>query len=182
DDGLPWAVSSARTLSAGGCAEVVVVIGAAAPAVRALLAGEPVTIIEADDWNEGMGASLRAGLRAIAASDAPAALVHLVDLPDVGPEVIRRVLAHAAPGILARASYDRDPEHPVPVGHPVLIGRDHWAPILAEATGDTGARAYLARHDVLRIECSDLSTGIDIDSAPDTGGDTASSILPKLRP
>ncbi|TAM71170.1 MAG: nucleotidyltransferase family protein [Microbacteriaceae bacterium] len=164
-DGLPWAVSAARTLATGGCAEVVVVIGAAAPIVRASLADEPVTVVEATDWNEGMGASLRAGLRAIAARDAAAALVHLVDLPDVGPEVVRRVLAHAAPSILARACYSSrsDIAGRTP-GHPVLLGKDHWAAIAAEGSGDKGARAYLARHDMLELDCSDLATGADIDT------------------
>ena len=185
-DGLPWAVSAARTLAAGGCTEVVVVIGAAAPIVRALLAAEPVTFIEAADWNEGMGASLRAGLDAIAERDAVAALVHLVDLPDVGADVIRRVLRHAEPGILARASYGSTPGSTPgsAPGHPVLLGRDHWAAIAAECSGDTGARDYLARHDVLEVDCSDLATGADIDThagaRPSTFSDAGSTILPKL--
>lgn len=181
-DGLPWAVSAARTLAAGGCAEVVVVIGAAAPIVRALLVTESVTIVEAADWNEGMGASLRAGLAAIATRDADAVLVHLVDLPDVGAAVIRRMLGHAAPGILARASYGSTPGG-VP-GHPVLLGRDHWAAIAAECSGDKGARDYLARHDLLTVDCSDLATGVDIDThvsaCPSTFSDAGSAILPKL--
>ncbi|WP_308466402.1 nucleotidyltransferase family protein [Rathayibacter soli] len=196
-DGLPWAVSAARTLSNGGCAEVVIVIGAAAPAVRALLADEPVTIVEASDWEEGMGASLRAALGAIATRHAAAALVHLVDLPDVGAEVIRRVLSHAEPGVLARASYRAggktgakagakigararggagDPAR----GHPVLLGRDHWAAIAAECSGDHGARAYLARHDVLEVDCSDLAGGADVDTRADDDVDARSPILPKL--
>ncbi|GAB3042427.1 nucleotidyltransferase family protein [Parafrigoribacterium mesophilum] len=164
-DGVPWVVSTARTLAAGGCVETVVVVGAAAETVRGLLAGEPVTIIEAADWEAGMGASLRAGLDAIGAGlDATgigpeAILVQLVDLPDVGPAVIRRLLAHSAPDALARADYGHGP------GHPVLFGRDHWAPIAAECAGDRGARAYLARHPVLEVDCSDLATGADIDDS-----------------
>jgi len=156
-DNLRWAVSSARTLVAGGCAETVVVVGAAADEVRQLLANEPVTVVEADDWEEGMGASLRRGLQAISGSHAEATLVHLVDLPDVGADVVARVIAHAEPGILARASYGNGP------GHPVLIGRDHWARVAIEATGDRGARDYLARHTVLDVDCSDLATGLDVD-------------------
>ena len=79
-DGVPWVVSAARTLAVGGCAETVVVIGAASAQVRLLLEAEPVTIVEATDWEAGMGSSLRAGLNAIADHRADAALVHLVDL------------------------------------------------------------------------------------------------------
>lgn len=156
-DGVPWVITSARALIAGGCADTVVVIGAAADGVAALLVDEPVTVVEATDWEAGMGSSLRAGLEALGDDHADAALVHLVDLPDVGPDVVDRLIAHAEPGILARASYGKGP------GHPVLIGRDHWAGIVEEATGDRGARDYLARHSVLDVDCSDLATGLDID-------------------
>lgn len=156
-DGVPWVITSARALIAGGCTDTVVVIGAAADEVAALLVDEPVTVVEAADWEAGMGSSLRAGLEALGDDHADAALVHLVDLPDVGPDVVDRIIAHADPGILVRASYGKGP------GHPVLIGRDHWAGIVEEATGDRGARDYLARHPVLDIDCSDLATGLDID-------------------
>ncbi len=105
-----------------------------------------------------MGASLRSGL---AATDtrADAVLVTLVDLPDVTAEVVRRVVAAATgPGDLARATYDGTP------GHPVLIGRDHWDGVRATASGDKGARDYLAAHDVIAVECGDLATGRDVDT------------------
>ena len=87
----------------------------------------------ADDWAEGMGASLRAGLVSLA-DDATAALVTLVDLPDVGADVVRRLLDRTVSAkTLARATYDGTP------GHPVLIGRDHWSGVVESATGDAGA-------------------------------------------
>lgn len=155
--GLPWVVSSARALAAGGCTETVVVVGAAADKVRALLAGEPVLVVEAADWAAGMGSSLRAGLQALEGVEADAALVHLVDLPDVGADVVARLLGHSGPGILARATYEDAP------GHPVLIGRDHWSAVADEVDGDRGARGYLSGHTVLDVNCSDLATGLDVD-------------------
>ena len=65
------------------------------------------------------------------------------------------------PGSLARASYDGSP------GHPVLLGRDHWAGVAGTATGDRGARDYLAAHPVLDVECADLATGRDVDRPED---------------
>lgn len=156
-DGLSWVVSSARILTAGGCAETVVVIGAAADEVRELLADEPVTIVESASWHDGMGSSLSAGLTAIEAHQGDAVLIHLVDLPDVGPDVVHRMLDLSAPDVLARASYGNGP------GHPVLIGRKHWRAIAGETAGDSGARRYLQRHSVLDVECSDLATGVDVD-------------------
>ena len=51
-------------------------------------------------------------------------------------------------------------------GHPVVIGRAHWAPLRATLAGDTGARPYLLAHHVLAVPCDDLGTGVDIDVPP----------------
>ena len=59
---------------------------------------------------------------------------------------------------LARATYDSEP------GHPVLIGRDHWAGVLEVARGDRGARDYLRDHEVTLLECGDIGSGSDIDT------------------
>ncbi|QBR93475.1 nucleotidyltransferase family protein [Nocardioides euryhalodurans] len=161
DDGTAWLARSARTLLVGGCDAVTVVLGAGAEDAAQLVPPGPVTTVVADDWAEGMGASLRTGLGALAGSAGDVAVVSLVDLPDVGPEVVRRLLATApGPAGLARAAYDGVP------GHPVLLGRDHWSAILAEAAGDAGARSYLGRHDVVLVECGDLATGRDVDRPP----------------
>ncbi|WP_435770970.1 nucleotidyltransferase family protein [Nocardioides sp. SYSU DS0651] len=170
DDGRPWLTRSVGVLLDGGCDEVTVVLGAAADEAEWLLAeGLPdlspvhaVHAVRAAAWEAGMGASLRAGLRTLAEGGDDAALVHLVDLPDVTAAVVRRVL-DAAPGdrsTLARASYDGTP------GHPVLLGRDHWPGVCDEAAGDRGARGYLARHQPALVECGDLATGADVDHRP----------------
>ena len=156
-DGTPWVVSAVRVLHDGGCDSVVVVIGAEAGAVRDLLTGEDVEIVEPPRWADGMGASLVAGLCALDGHDVAAALIHLVDLPDVGPDVVRRVARHATPAALARADYGHGP------GHPVLIGREHWMGVIASVAGDQGARSYLDEHGVLAVDCRDLATGIDVD-------------------
>ena len=91
----------------------------------------------------------------------------LVDLPDVGPAVVRRLLTkasdHESPlaAGLSRAAYQGR------VGHPALIGRDHWAGVVAAARGDHGARTYFATHTPVLVECGDLATGRDVDSLPD---------------
>lgn len=162
-DGTSWLVRSVAVLLNGGCERVVVVLGSGGAEAAALLAGADLgsdtrarlSVVEATEWTEGMGASLRAGLEA--APDADAVLVHLVDLPDVTAAVVSRVIADAARPVLARATYHGTP------GHPVLIGADHRAAVVAELTGDSGARAYLDRHLTHRVECGDLATGRDRD-------------------
>lgn len=159
DDGTSWLLRAVATLRDGGCERVTVVLGAAADEARPLLAGAGVQVVVAADWAEGMGASLRAGLDALSGGDGEAAVVTLVDLPDVTAEVVRRVTGLGTDsGVLARASYDGR------AGHPVLLGRDHWAGVVASAAGDRGARDYLAGHMVFLVECGDLATGRDIDT------------------
>jgi CTP:molybdopterin cytidylyltransferase MocA len=153
-----WLTRSVAVLRDGGCGAVTVVLGAAADEARALLDRSDVAVVVADDWEEGMGASLRAGLSALTGSDAEAAVVLLVDLPDLTPAVVGRLLADGAgPTTLSRAAYDGTP------GHPVVLGRDHWEGVAATARGDRGARDYLAAHEVVLVECGDLATGRDRD-------------------
>lgn len=150
-----WLVAALDVLERGGCDGRTVVLGAAHEEARALVPAG-IEVVVAEDWADGMGASLRAGLAA--SPDAEAVLVHLVDLPDVTAEVVARVLgADTGPETLARAAYDGKP------GHPVLIGRAHWAGVIETARGDRGARDYLASHEVTLVECGDLATGADID-------------------
>lgn len=169
DQDVPWLLRGADVLRAGGCTEVVVVLGAEAERARSLLEstgtapGAEATVVVAPDWEEGMGASLRCGLEAARATRAEAALVLLVDLPDVDAEVVRRFTGNADTGSLARATYAGRP------GHPVLLGRDHWAGVAASAVGDRGARAYLDEHEVLGVPCEDLATGRDRDRPGDLG-------------
>jgi CTP:molybdopterin cytidylyltransferase MocA len=159
DDAGSWLVRGVRLLDDGGCSAVTVVLGARSAEAVALLDGLGVDVVIAMDWEEGMSASLRAGLKALP-GDADAAVVLLVDLPDLTAEVVQRVVSAAdGPGVLARATYDGRP------GHPVLIGRDHWAGVVASATGDRGARDYLDAHGHVGVECGDLATGEDVDTA-----------------
>jgi nicotine blue oxidoreductase len=157
--GTAWVVRAARLLTEANCSPVVVVIGAAADEVRAELASEPVQVVEATDWSEGMGASLRAGLAHLVALDTDAVAVLPVDVPGIRLTAVRRVVAAAGPETLARATYDGTP------GHPVVIGRAHWDGVVTSAQGDEGARTYLRAHDVVPVECSDVSDGVDVDTS-----------------
>ncbi|MGI8457964.1 MAG: nucleotidyltransferase family protein [Propionibacteriaceae bacterium] len=160
-DGTGWLRRGVRVLLAGGCSEVVVVLGASADAAGRLVRDEPgVSVTVVENWAQGIGASLRCGLDAVVASGAGGACVHLVDLPDVGPTVVARLLDHDhGVATLARAVYRGEP------GHPVLVGRGHLHAMAAELTGDDGGRRYLVDHDVTLVECGDLADGRDVDDA-----------------
>lgn len=142
-----------RVLREGGCDPVLVVLGAwtgEVPGAR---------VVVNDAWADGMGSSLRAGLAALADEPCDAAVVTLVDLPDVTPPAIARLVASGAD--LAAAAYDGRR------GHPVLLGRRHWPAAEEAADGDTGARAYVAGHPgLVLVEVGDVAAGTDLDDAP----------------
>jgi nicotine blue oxidoreductase len=152
---------AAGVLHDGGCAPVVVVLGASADEVRASASLPGSSLVDNPEWATGMGSSLRAGLAALSTSDAVAVLVLPVDTPGVTAAAVRRLAALAAPDALARATYDGHP------GHPVLIGRARWPDVSELATGDAGARSYLAAHPPLSVPCEDVATGADVDRPAD---------------
>ena len=168
-DGTSWLQRGVAALLGGGCELVVVVLGSRAAAAGALLPtlpAERLVVATANDWAVGMSRSLLAGLGAVPAST-PAAVVHLVDLPDVPAEVVRRLLAAGGTsgGALARAGYGGRP------GHPVLLGSAHLSALaeslrrLGPAEVDQGARVYLSGHAATLVECGDLASGRDRDSS-----------------
>jgi CTP:molybdopterin cytidylyltransferase MocA len=149
-----WLRIAVDALNGGGCGDVVVVLGAAVVDLPG-----PARAVVAGDWEEGLSASLRAGLAAV--DGAQYVVLHLVDTPDVGSDVVERVLAAArsAASGLARATYGGRP------GHPVVIAGRHVAALAETLEGDEGARTFLAgRDDVLAVECGDLATGVDVDA------------------
>ncbi|KYH43497.1 nucleotidyltransferase family protein [Branchiibius sp. NY16-3462-2] len=159
DDGTSWLLRAVQVLQDGGCSHVTVVLGAAVDEPTALLEGTGARIVVAPDWSEGMSASLRAGLREIGGTDGDAVVITLVDLPDVSGDVVERVTRSPVDTrTLRRAAYANRP------GHPVVLGREHWQPVIESAVGDRGARDYLSHRDVELIECGDLATGRDVDS------------------
>ncbi len=165
DDAGPWLERAVRLLLGAGCGRVLAVLGASAAEAARLLPDDPrVSAVVATEWAEGVGASLRAGLEAAATvtdgiGNAPsAALVTLVDLPWLEAEAFARVAgAGSGPADLRRAMYAGRP------GHPVLIGRDHWAPLGESLAGDTGAGPYLAAHGAVAVDCSGLGGDRDQD-------------------
>lgn len=161
-DGVPLVLRALDVLREGGVHPLVVVLGAAVDEVAKLVPAD-AEVVYAADWHDGMGASLRAGLAALEELQPvpQSALVHLVDLPGVTAPVIRRLSAHSAPDVLARATYAGS------AGHPVLFGCEHWDGLRASSGGDSGGRAYLGSRAVSIVECGDLGDSSDVDTPAD---------------
>jgi CTP:molybdopterin cytidylyltransferase MocA len=155
-------VERAVRTAAAVCDPVLVVLGAQAADVWRTADLSGATVLVNTDWESGMASSLRTGLDGLRGwpGRVDAALVQLVDMPGMTPAALERMAAHAAPDALAVAGYDGVR------GHPVLLGREHWAGVAETATGDEGARRYLAAHDVLEVDCTGLADPADLDVPP----------------
>ena len=163
--GEPLVVRGIRLLAEGGCAPVVVVVGARAAEVRPLCGGAQV--VDAADWDTGMAASLRAGLGHLETTGAAAAVVALVDQPLVTPAAVQRLRQeHARGAVAAVAHYDGRPRNPV------LLDRSTWAGVAQAATGDDGARVWLRAHpeSVTAVDCTDVGAPDDVDTPSDLAG------------
>jgi CTP:molybdopterin cytidylyltransferase MocA len=179
-DGQTLAERGVNLLRAGGADPIIVVTGAA----QVDLAG--VHPVYNEQWRTGMGSSLRIALDALAGPGDPPAPAHaaqdrdpsppalppdvgavviaLADQPLVSPAAVARLIAAYRDGAtVAVAAYDGRPRNPV------LLARVHWPEVIATATGDQGARAFLRAHPdlVTLIECGDTGSPDDIDTPAD---------------
>ena len=164
-DGQTLAERGIGMLRAGGADPVLIVTGAAQVELGP---ANQVRTVYNDEWRTGMGSSLRAALRVLADPDVGAevgaAVVALADQPLVGAEAVSRLIAAYQAGAgVAVAAYDGRPRNPV------LLAREHWPEVIAMATGDQGARAFLrARPDLVSVvECGDTGRPDDIDTPAD---------------
>jgi molybdenum cofactor cytidylyltransferase/nicotine blue oxidoreductase len=145
------------------CETVLVVLGAQAVDVWRTARLDNAVLLVNQEWETGMASSLRTGLeglRALPGAAVDAALITLVDMPGMTPAALERMAAQASPDALAVATYDGVR------GHPVLLGREHWAGVIETATGDEGARRYLAAHAVTEVDCTGLADPTDLDVPP----------------
>lgn len=154
-DGVPMVLHAVRACQHPAVAEILVLVGAHAAAVKAALTGESLRIVEVLDWQEGIGRTISSGAQQV--PDGHAALVLLADTPGIGREVVHRVInAFDNERDATRAAFAGVP------GHPVLIA-PRFVPELIGLTGDRGAATILQASRVKLVECSDIGNGDDID-------------------
>jgi CTP:molybdopterin cytidylyltransferase MocA len=135
---------------------VAVVLGARADEIVAAVPLHGAEPVVCDGWAEGIGASLRAGVDALAGCEA--IVVALGDQPRLSPEAVARLVAARGGGAPAlRASYGGVP------GHPVLVEASLFDRLRA-VRGDEGARAVLAEVEVRDVPCDGLGSPRDVDT------------------
>lgn len=165
-----------RKVTAAACeselAQVVVVVGAHADAVRLALTGLPVDIVFNDSWAEGMSTSMRAGLSALT-SGIQAVLIVLADQPGLTPDLLDTLVAryHASRAAIVAPFYQGQR------GNPVLFDRSLLGELKA-TRGDQGGRMLILQHerDVERVEVDDPSVLLDVDNRQDYEKTKASRI------
>ncbi|MDR3437776.1 nucleotidyltransferase family protein [Telmatospirillum sp.] len=160
-DGKPLVAHVCDAALAAGLTPVVVVTGHQAETVRRLLAGRNVSWTHNADFASGMATSLTAGIAALP-PETDAVLVCLGDMPRVSA----RHMTEIAEAFDPESGYTACvPIHNGQRGNPVLLGKQHFAEILA-LDGDRGARSVLAAHDaaVRRVVIDDDAILTDVDT------------------
>jgi nicotine blue oxidoreductase len=161
--GRPLIEAALSNLAGAPVEETVVVVGADAQRLRAVCGPYGVSIVENPDWRRGQSTSVRAGLRALG-PDVRAAVVLLADQPLVGAGALKRLVAAYEGGAkIAVATYDGKPRNPV------LFSREIWPRLMAELSGDEGARPFLRRHQelVTHVPCDGAGDPTDVDTRED---------------
>lgn len=157
--GAPVIRRTVEAVVSAGLQDVVVATGAEHEAIAAALEGLACRFVRTHDWEEGMAASLRTGLAALA-PDASGVFVFLGDMPLV-PVALCGALAQQAEA----AGYAARPRVSGTPGHPAAFTRAAF-PDLTRLSGDSGAAALLKdrREGVAYIETEAFGAVLDIDS------------------
>jgi molybdenum cofactor cytidylyltransferase len=161
-DGQPMVRRCARKALDHGV-PVIVVTGAHAEQVEAVLDDLPLQIIRHAGWQDGMGSSLAAGIRCVETTfaQASAALLCLADQPLLGAALFQSMLQRhvEAPERLLVTEQDGI------AGPPVLFPRDCFA-ALTVLSGSRGAYALIER-EAVRVERFASTDGGDVDTPQD---------------
>lgn len=145
---------AARTALRSGASEVIVVVGAQADEVRALLRNLPVRIVTNRDWEQGMGGSIAAGVAALS-ENVEATIVALADQPRITPEHLRalgRRVLHGQPVVAS--------EYDGVIGAPCAFGRSEFDALQA-LSGDEGARKLIRGRPVETLVFAEANVDVD---------------------
>jgi molybdenum cofactor cytidylyltransferase len=161
-EGVPMVARVVDNALASHARPVLVVTGHERERVEAALAGRPVLFAHADDYAEGLSASLKAGLAALPPG-LDGVVVCLGDMPLVAGPLIDRLLAQF------------DPEEGRAIVMPTFRGKQgnpmlwslEFLPEMMAITGDVGARHLAGKHAerVAEVEVADDAVLKDFDTA-----------------
>jgi molybdenum cofactor cytidylyltransferase len=160
--GVPLIRRAVDAAAGGGCADIVVVLGAASEVYAPLLAESPARTVVNPLYKEGMSTSIRAGIEALR-PECVAAVILLADQPRIDGGVIRALLTtYRSSGrriVTARYGEVR--------GAPVLFDRALFLHLLV-LDGDHGARTVLEMYprEVAEVAIP-WAAAVDVDVSDD---------------
>lgn len=159
--GLPMISRVVDNVLASRARPVIVVTGHERERVEEALAGRPVLFAHAEEYAEGLSASLKAGLRAVP-PEAEGLLVCLGDMPLVTGPMLDRLIGAFDPEE-GRAVVQ--PTFRGKQGNPMLWSREFLDEMLA-ISGDIGARHLAAKHAdrLVEVEMADDAVLRDFDT------------------
>ena len=150
-------------VGATGVHEIALVLGAGADEIRNQLMLKGVKVVVNPEFQQGMGTSIGAGLRALSPT-ATAALIVLADQPFVQPSTLDQLIACYA---------KEKPQIVIPVfkgfrGNPVLLDRSVFPEVMG-LTGDVGCRAIFGEHTqgIHKLAVDDVGVLLDADTTED---------------
>ena len=150
------------TASSSLCKPVIVVLGANADVIKPTIENLPVSILQNEEWREGMASSIRLGITELKKIEpkATSVVLMLCDQPFVNAESINKLVqSQSKKGIVACAYNDT-------IGVPVLFDKFYFDELL-KLKGQEGAKALLTKYpdDIAKI---DFPLGsVDIDTIAD---------------
>ena len=144
-------------------AETILVLGFAAGEIQEKIPTQGLKVVVNPEYQEGMAASLRAGIAAVDAK-VHAAIIVLADQPRVRPATLDALIEH-------HRSFGAQIVIPVYRGfrgNPVLLDRSVFPEVMA-ISGDVGCRAIFGGHtqNIRKLEVDDIGILLDVDARGD---------------
>lgn len=141
----------------------VLVIGANAKAIQEIISAETMKMVINENWESGMGSSLKLGVKEILqlSPELDAVIVLVSDQPFIHLELLKEMteLYNSENDIVGS-------EYKDVVGVPVLFGRSYFKE-LQELSGDQGARRIINKHQNCLKKIKFEQGNFDIDTPAD---------------
>jgi molybdenum cofactor cytidylyltransferase len=161
-NGKPLLRHTAEVACHSNCAPVIVVLGACEHDLRAVLRDLPLEIVVNGSWSEGIGTSIRTGLRALESRPVSGVILALADQPFITAEFLHDLAQkHVRTQKLIVAS-----RYSGTVGVPAFFSHQLF-PKLQALEPHQGCKNILldCSQEALLIDC--LEAAVDIDSPED---------------
>lgn len=141
-DGKPMIIHAINTIQkCSAIRQLVVVLGYQAILLQNLISKNKVLIAENSNWTEGMGSSLRIGLRKILEIIPPAdnLLITVCDQPLLNSNLLDALIQEQLPGHITASNYGAN------IGTPAVFDRI-YLPELLSVPDQVGARKLFEKH------------------------------------